>query len=129
MNITEYSKCLKSKFATVIGDWDKLTINQLEQIEQLLNNLMPPVEKKQESKLKPKHKVASFRRTNGMNEAMYKEITELRSQGWTWDKLANKFNYAHGSSMRGSWVLWGSSHKDSAVPSTTPVPTVHFSNS
>lgn len=128
MNITEYSKYLKSKFATVMGDWDKLTINQLEQIEQLLNNLTPPAEKKQESKPKPKTKVAHFKRRDMMNEALYKEIEELRSQGWTWEKLAKKFGYAHGSSMRGSWVLWGSSHKDTTVTPEPTVPTVHFSN-
>lgn len=127
MNITEYSKYLKSKFATVMGDWDKLTINQLEQIEQLLNNLIPPVEKKQESKSKPK--VSYFKRTDRMNEARYKEIAELRSQGWTWEKLAKKFHYANGNSMRTSWVLWGSSHKNTTVTPATTVPTVHFSNS
>lgn len=127
MNITEYSKYLKSKFATVMGDWDKLTINQLEQIEQLLNNLIPPVEKKQESKSKPK--VSYFKRTDRMNEARYKEIAELRSQGWTWDKLAKKFDYANGNSMRTSWVLWGSSHKNTTATPATTVPTVHFSNS
>lgn len=129
MNITEYSKCLKSKFATVMGDWDKLTINQLEQIEQLLNNLMPPVEKKQESKLKPKHKVASKKRENGMNEAMYKEITELRSQGCSWERLSKKFGYAHGTSIRTSYVTWGERHKGNTATPATPVPTVHFSNS
>lgn len=123
MNLTEHSKYLKSKFATVMTDWDKLTINQLEQIEQLLNKLLPTVEKKE-----PKSKSIPFRRTNGMCEAMYKEITELRSLGWSWEKLAKKFGYAHGTSIRTSYVVWGEKHNTTATPAPT-VTSVHFSNS
>lgn len=125
MNITEYSKYLKSKFATVMGDWDKLTINQLEQIEQLLNNLTPPAEKKQESK--PKTKVAHFKRPYGMNEAMYKEITELHSKGWTWNEVAKKLGYACGTSILNSYLRYKRKHNIQVTTEPT-VPTVHFSN-
>jgi len=125
MNLTEHSKYLKSKFATVMADWDKLTINQLEQIEQLLNKLLPTVEKKEP---KSKSKSIAFRRTNGMNEAMHKEITELRSLGWSWEKLSKKFGYACGTSIRTSYVLWGEKHNNPVTPAPT-VTSVHFSNS
>lgn len=88
MNITEYSKNLKSKVAQIMTNWDKLTINQLEYIERIVNNILPSAEEKQLTKTK------TGRRRNLMNEEIYKEVMNLRMLGWSWDKIAKRFGYA-----------------------------------
>lgn len=89
MNITEYSKNLKSKVAQIMTNWDKLTINQLEYIERIVNNIMP-----QEEKEKMPTKTKTGRRRNLMNEEVYKEVMNLRMLGWSWGKIAKRFGYA-----------------------------------
>lgn len=101
MNINEYSKYLKSKFATVMTNWDKLTIRQLEQIEQLVNDVLPPTEtveeEPKETTPQPNGKV--FKRCkNLMNDTIYNDMKNLRSLGWTWDNIAKKYGYMNGIS-------------------------------
>lgn len=77
-------------------NWDKLTIKQLEQIERLVNDVLPPPTQAEE---KPNEKPAPWRRSNFMNATVYKEIMTLREQGLSWDDIAKKYGYANGNSI------------------------------
>ena len=98
MNITEYSKYLKSKFAQVMTNWDKLTINQLEQIERIVNDVLPPAEEEPKEPT-PVPNGRGFKRCkNLMNDTIYNDMKNLRSLGWTWDNIAKKYGYMNGVS-------------------------------
>lgn len=103
MNITEYSKTLKSKVAQLITNWDKLTINQLEQIERIVNNIMPPAE--EQSPTKRKRRCYRI-----MTEEIYKEVMNLRSLGWKWKDIAKKFDYSNTGTLYNSVNLFKAKH-------------------
>lgn len=94
MNLNEYSKCLKSKVATIITNWDKLTIRQLEEIERIINIISQPTEEETPLQNGNGYK----RRRNLMNDTIYGDMKYLRSLGWSWDRIAKKYGYKNAMS-------------------------------
>ena len=88
MNIKDYANQLKTKFDLVSASWNKLTIEQLEQVENLLEKLI------QESNGNiPRRKYPPI------TEEMYKEIETLRANNISWDEIAQKYSYKDGQTI------------------------------
>lgn len=88
MNIKDYANQLKVKFDLVSNSWNKLTIEQLEQVENLLDTIIQG-----SIGITPKRKYPQ------MTDEMYKEIETLRANNVSWDEISQKFGYKNGQTM------------------------------
>lgn len=81
MTIKDYANQLKTKFDSVSANWNKLTIEQLEQIENCLNLVVKPVVAPQPAPVKKRK-----RKFNGFSEKVKQQKAEYQydvSNGYT----------------------------------------------